>query len=261
MSTNQSSQSTSLPPGAEELGTEVQNTFNSADTLAAQQLDQLRLVQQARLSRMSRELAQAKAQKPPDSQAVQTAQAAVDAATVTAGRVAMAQQQSTTSDPQVAPDGWALHGRVVDSGLTAVSGFTVFLVDSENTYQQALGFAYTDDTGYFLIHYAGPQGAAKSQADNTSSSTRASEQTTPKGSGGASQSGSAPQLFLEIANASAQPVFLSQVAFQPVTGGAIYQNIILAPGSQPIGDPPQAIRDVALPRGIKKTSASRGRKL
>ena len=51
-------------------------------------------------------------------------------------------------------NGWALHGRVFNTQLQPISGLTVFLVDASKTYQQAYGFAYTDDTGYFLLNYS-----------------------------------------------------------------------------------------------------------
>jgi hypothetical protein len=253
MNTDPGSIFANVPSAAAEMASELPNTLGSMDTLAAQRLETLQRVQQGRLSQLSRALAEAQAQYPPDSQAVQTAQAAVAAASATVGRVSMAQQQMATPDPEVTSEGWALHGRVFDAQLQPASGFTVFMVDGQKTYQQAFGFSYTDATGYFLINYAGPQSSAAGPADGAPPSTRASGQTTPKArAGSAAQSTSAQQLFLAIADSKAQPVFLSNVAFEPVTGGATYQNIVLSPGNQPIGDPPREIRDIALPKAAKK---------
>jgi hypothetical protein len=42
-------------------------------------------------------------------------------------------------------------------------------------------------------------------------------------------------------------VYLSTTAFQPATGSASYQNVILSAGEKPIGDPPPEIREIALP--------------
>jgi hypothetical protein len=226
------------------MGGEVRSAFGSMDTLGAQRLQSLQWVQQSRLSHLSRSLAEASAQYPPDSEEVKTAQAAVDATTATVGRVSMAHLQSATSDPEVTQEGWALHGRVFDDAWNPLSGYTVFLVDSEKIYQQALGFSYSDDTGYFLINYPGPQSAAKGQ----------------KATASAAQSEPAPQLFLQVANRSSQPVFLSETAFKPAVGSATYQNVLLAAGAQPIGDPPAEIRDVALPRGTRRAAAPRKRK-
>jgi hypothetical protein len=129
----------------------------------------------------------------------------ITAANADAARVAVVHQQVITPEPQVAPSGWALHGRVFDPELKPVSGFTVFLVDATKAYQQAYGFVYTDDTGYFLLNYAG-------------SATQVQH-----------------ELFVEITDSKAKPVYLSPAAFQPVLGSATYQNIILPTDNQAIG--------------------------
>jgi hypothetical protein len=248
MSTNQGSGSANVPSGAAEMAGEIQKAFGSMDTLAAQSVQTLQRVQQGRLARLSRALSEAKTQYPADSQEVKDAQAAVDATTANLGRVAMTHQLLTTPEPKVAADGWALHGRVFDAQLQPASGYTVFLVDDQKAYQQAFGFSYTDETGYFLINYPGPQAAA--------AGTPASGQA-PKNAAAApaSQSAGAAQLFVEVADTKAQPVYLATQAFQPATGSPTYENIILPAGNQPIGDPPAAIRNVALPKKTKKPAA------
>jgi hypothetical protein len=237
MATNQGTSTTNIPPGAPEMASELQNTLSSADSLAAQRVQNLQLVYQARLSRLTRELNALKAEQAPESD-VKAAEAAVAAGTYTAARAAVVHQQLTTAEPAIAQNGWVLHGRVFDVNLKPVSGFTVFLVDAQKTYQQAYGFAFTDNTGYFLINYPGPESSAKAEPQSTQPSTP--------------QSSTTPQLFLEIANTNAQPVYLSDIAFEPAAGSATYQNVTLSPGSQPIGDPPKEIRDIAMPPNRKK---------
>jgi len=119
----------------------------------------------------------------------------------------------------------------LDAQQQPVSGFTVFLVDANKTYLQAYGFAYTDDTGYFLLNYAGPGSVQDSSETKTSADIP-------------------PQLFIEIVDTKALPVHLSTTDFRPIVGTATYRNITL--GNQPIGDPPPDIRDVALPSKKKK---------
>ena len=127
------------------------------------------------------------------------------------------------------------------------------MVDDQKSYQQAVGFSYTDATGYFLINYAGPQAAAAIPAGGATPGARAAGQAAPQPPAGQPPSSTpASQLFLAIANTKAQPVFLSDTAFQPVTGNPTYQNVVLSPGNQPIGDPPKEIRDSALPKGTRK---------
>ncbi len=94
--------------------------------------------------------------------------------------------------PQVSAKGWALYGHVFDDEQPApkpLARYTVFLVDDQKTYQEAYGFAYTDETGYFLLSYSGTATGAGAQ--------------------GKAASGAAPNLFVEIADTKAQPVYLS----------------------------------------------------
>lgn len=244
MATNQGNTSTNIPPAASEIGTELQNTLTSADTLAAQRVQNLQLVHQARLSRLSRELAALQAEKAPESD-VKAAESAVAAATYTAARAAVVQLQLATAEPEAAPTGWVLNGRVFDANQKPVSGFTVFLVDAQKSYQKDFGFAFTDNTGYFLINFSGPP----STTDAPPTKNRAPKQ----------QTATTLQLFLEIADTQAQPVYLSNTAFEPATGSVTYRNVTLEPGNQPIGDPPAEIRSIAMPPDTTKQPRTRSR--
>lgn len=219
-------------PDTSQLGTEVTNALASADMMAAQRLQNLQWLHQARVSLLTRTAAALKTQYGANDPGVKAAEGAVAAETLTAGRIGMVQQQAATADPQVSASGWALHGRVFNAQLQPVSGFTVFLVDASKTYQQAYGFAYTDDTGYFLLNYAGPDSATQNKSAKQAAAA-------------------APDLFVEVADAKAQPVYLSTTAFQPAPGSATYQNITLSPGNASIGDPPEQIRNVAIPKWDK----------
>jgi hypothetical protein len=224
---------TDLPPDASQISSELTAGIASADSIAAQRVQNLQWVHQARAAQLARTAASLKAQYGADDPGVKAAEAATAAAHATAARVAMVHRQLATTDPQVAPKGWALHGRVFDAKLKPVSGFTVFVVDATKTYQQAFGFAYTDDSGYFLLNYAGPETASKDKSPAAGTATQ-------------------PQLFIEIANTKALPVFVSTTAFQPIEGAATYQNITLPDGDQAIGEPPPEIRDVAFPPQKKR---------
>jgi hypothetical protein len=224
---------TDLPPDASQISSELTAGVASADSIAAQRVQNLQWVHLARAAQLARTAASLKAQFGPDDPGVKAAEAATAATTATAARVAMIHRQLSTVDPQVAPKGWVLHGRVFDAKLKPVSGFTVFLVDATKTFQQAYGFAYTDDSGYFRLNYAGPAPASKDKSPAPAPATQ-------------------PQLFIEIANKKALPVFVSTTVFQPVEGVATYQNITLPDGDQTIGEPPPEIRDVALPQKKKK---------
>jgi hypothetical protein len=202
---------------ASQAAEQLKSTLSSADSTVSQAIQSLGLVHQARLSQASRTAAALKAQYGANDPRVKAAEAAVTAAKTTIGRVSMVGRQLAAPAVQVAKAGWALQGYVLDAQLQPAAKYTVFLVDANKTFLPQYGFAYTDDTGYFVINYAGGQVPA------------------------------ATQLFIEIANTEAKPVYLSSTAFQPAPGSTSFQNIVLPAGGEPIGDPPKEIRVVALP--------------
>ena len=210
----------------------------AADGTVMQGIQGLQRIHRARLSQANRTLAVLTAQYGPSDPQVTAAQAAIAAMHTTISRVSMVGQQLTVPAVQVAATGWALQGRVLDAQLNPAAKFTVFMVDEEKTFLQAYGFSYTDATGYFLINFEGPAGATDKAA------------------------AAAPSLFIEVADTNANPVYLSTTAFEPALGTASYQTIVLPAGAQPIGDPPAAIRAVALPakaRGGAKGRAAKGK--
>ena len=243
MVANSETTTSSSPADSADIGSQISSNLAAADGVAAQRIQMLAWVHQARAAQLSRSAASLRAQYGPNDPGIKSAEAAVAAANATAAQVAVVHHQVTTSDPQVAAAGWALHGRVFDAQLAPAPGCTVFLVDGAKAYQQAYGFAYTDSTGYFLLNYAGPAGASGQTPSATSGQTP---------SEAAPQAATRRELFVEVADNKAQPVFLSTTAFEPVIGSATYQNIVLPADQQPIGDPPPEIRRVAMPKATKK---------
>ncbi len=232
MATDTRAGGTTQPPDSSTLPSQVSEGLGSADTIAAGRVQQLQWVYQARASQLSRTASALTALYGANDSGVKDAEAALSVAKTAGARVAMVHRQITTAQPSVATAGWAIQGRVFDADLKPLSGFTVFLVDATKAYQQAYGFAFTDDTGYFRLNYEG---------GNTSK-----EQPAP------GEPAAGPELFVEVADLDAQPVFLSGTAFQPVNGTATYQNIVLSPSQQPLGDLPADIRKVAAPKRKSK---------
>jgi hypothetical protein len=216
------------------IESQVAARLKSVDSTAAQRIQNLSLVHQARLTQLKRTAASVTAQYGASSTQATAAEAAVTATKATIARIAIVKQQATTTTPQVAGTGWALHGRVYNSQLQPVSTYSVFLVDAQKAYQGTYGFAYTDSTGYFLLSFAGTPATPQSETQQSPQAAQPAPQTPS-------------QLFVEIANSKSLPVYLSSTAFRPTLGVATYQNITLPAGEKPIGDPPPAIAAVALP--------------
>jgi hypothetical protein len=208
---------------------------NSADTDSAAAVQNLGLVQQARLSSLNRAATLATAQYGKDSTQANAARNAIDSIKTVIARTQLASLQINTPRPVVAATGWALQGRVLDSNLAALPRYTVFLVDEHKAYVREYGFAYTDSTGYFLINYT-PGSQGSTQGDTTHEATAAT-----------------PSIFLEVANPKAEPVYLSSTAFAPVLGQATYQTVTLAAGEPILGDPPGEVKRVAMPPGTEQS--------
>jgi hypothetical protein len=240
---------------SDQIKTQFNAVLTAGDSAATAGVQNLKLVHLARLSQLKRTAAALTKKYGADDPRTKAAEAKVTATTTTAARLAIVHQQMATTPPPVAAAGWALHGRVYNSQLQPSTEYTVFLVDSQKSYQQDYGFAYTDDTGYFLINYAGTSAATKTttgttqtgstQTNSTADAKSTSNTQTP--AAGAQSAAQVPQLFLEIANAKGQPIYLSTTAFQPNVGAAVYQNVALPAGEPPIGDPPPGVASVALP--------------
>jgi hypothetical protein len=190
----------------------------AADSTSAQRVQGLGLVHQGRLAQLTRSAASVTAQYGAGSSQAKAAEAAVTVSKATVARLAIVNLQVNITRPQVAANGWALYGHIYNALLKPLSAYTVFLVDEQNAYQRAYGFAYTDNEGAFEINYSGSANAPAT-----------------------------PQLYLEIANNKAQPVYLSKTTFQPQAGVATYQDVTLPAGEPMIGDPPKEIRAIAMP--------------
>lgn len=221
------------------IDSEVGTSLAAADATAAQRVQALTSVHQARLAQLTRTAAAVTARFGAGSTQAVAAQAAVTATQGTVARTAILSRQVSAPVPDVAATGWALHGYVYDDQLQPVSAYCVFLVDEQNAYQRAYGFAYTDDTGYFVLNVSGSTGAAEGQGQPGYAAAPAQPP---------------PKLFIEVANASARPVYRSAAAFEPKIGAATFQNITLPAGEKPIGNPPRPIRRTALPPKKKKGS-------
>jgi hypothetical protein len=209
----------------EEIDSLVRSALGAGDTGSTQAIQNLTLIHKARVSQLTRNAAALKKQYGADNAETEAAEAAAKAGATRAASMTAIHLQAATPGPQISATGWALHGRVFNAQLQPAGNFTVFLVDDAKKFQSQFGFSYTDSTGYFLINYAGTTGAIPTSG----------------------------QLFVEVANENRQTVYLGGAPFQPVSGSATYQNIVLPAGEKPLGNPPPEIRDVSFPDASKKS--------
>ena len=213
----------------------------SADKIAAEAVQHLGLVKQARVAQLTRVATTATAQYGAGSTQATAAQSEVTATQISVSRIAVVHQQATTPEPPVTKAGWALHGRVYDSNLKPLTSYSVFLVDGQKNYLSVYGYAYTDNTGYFQINYPGSLAVGSANKVNEKGTTEPFQ-----------QAASAGDLYLQVVNDKAEPVYLSATAFQPRVGSATYQVVTLAAGEPKLGDLPAAVRTVAMPKPKNK---------
>jgi hypothetical protein len=228
MATDSRTGGTTPPPDVSNLRASVTDAFAQADDAAAGRVQLLQRVYQARASQLARAAADVKAEPGANEADVTRAEDALSAAKAVSSQLGLMHQRLTTPEPNVPVEGWVLHGHVFTAVSNAepkpVAGFTVFLVDAAQAYRQTFGFAYTDAAGYFLLKHAGD-----------AEETRAVE------------------VFVEVADLKARPVYLSKTPFQPANGVATYQSVMLREGSPPLGEPPG---DVRRPRAPKREPQS-----
>jgi hypothetical protein len=199
----------------------IPKALTEADSTSASRLQLLSQTQQARLARQTRVAATIVAKSGANSAQAVAANAAVSSTNATIARVAMLKQRVTAQAPVVAATGWAMHGAVYNTSSAPVEAHSVYFVDGTNTYQNAYGVAYTKSDGSYQIAYAGvPAGQAAPAA--------------------------ATKLYVQVANASGDPVYTSKTAFTPTTGAATYQAITLPSGEKPLGVLPTVLRPVML---------------
>ena len=171
----------------EQVDALVRSALGAGDAGTAQAIQNLMLIQQARVSQLHRTAAALNKQEGADSAETKAAEAAVRVASARVAGLSAAHLAAATPRPQVSSTGWALYGHVLNAQSEPAGDFTVFLVDEVNKIQKKFGFAYTDGSGYFLLNYAG--GAGKPQTDG--------------------------QLFVRVANKKGLAVHTSTTALNP----------------------------------------------
>jgi hypothetical protein len=195
-----------------------------ADSTSANGLQQLAQTHQARLAQVTRIAATVTKQAGASSAQATAAQAAVRSSQATVAQVAILKQRVTAQAPVAPAAGWAIYGAVYNSSNAPVQGYSVYFVDSTNTYQNTYGIAYTQSDGSYQFVYAGPP---------------------------AGQTAPATTLYLQVANASGEPIYSSKDALAPTTGLASYRATMLPAGEKPLGVLPTVLRRVTLPADDK----------
>jgi hypothetical protein len=208
-----------------QVSDQVDASMANAGTVIQGGMNGLVAVRKARLAQQQRQAAAFASEYGPNDPGTVAAQAKVNASRLVVARVSAAQQQTRTPTLSLGANQWALQGNVYDPNAQPIPRLTVFLVDAENAWQRAYGFAYTDSNGYFVL------------ANDPTVAGKTAAPPAPQAAGA---------LYVEIANEKGLPIFLDKTAFQPVLGQATYRKLVLD-SQTPIGDPPRPLREVGIP--------------
>lgn len=136
---------------ADEVAVEIDKAFTGADTHRADQLDQLKVMREARTGGMEREAARLSAKLGPDHPRVVALTGAIETNRDLVNQLTVEVERARTPTPSVDPKSWILHGYVRDQRLKGVAGVTVALYNEKGVWVQRLGYACTDAKGYFIL--------------------------------------------------------------------------------------------------------------
>jgi hypothetical protein len=136
---------------ADEVAAEIDKTLAAADTNRADELDQLRVMREARTGGMEREAARLSERLGSDDPRVVALTNSIETNRALVGELTLEAERARTTVPGVDQKSWILHGYVRDRNLKGVPGVTVALYDRKAVWVQRLGYACTDAKGYFTL--------------------------------------------------------------------------------------------------------------
>jgi hypothetical protein len=135
---------------AAEVTQQLDQSIAGADTQRADGLDQLKTMREARAGGMEREAARLSAKLGPDDPRVLELTSAIETNRELVSHLTVEVERARTIVPSDEKS-WILHGYVRDPNLKGVGGLTVAPYDEKAVWVERLGFACTNETGYFRL--------------------------------------------------------------------------------------------------------------
>ena len=135
---------------ASEVAQQLDQSIAGADTHRADELDHLRVIREARTGGMEREAARLTAKLGPDDPRVAALTNAIEINREVVSNLTIEVDRARTIVPGD-ENSWILHGYVRDQNLKGVAGLTVAPYDEKPVWVEQLGFACTDEKGYFRL--------------------------------------------------------------------------------------------------------------
>lgn len=151
--------------GIEGIVTKVDTAFTSLDQQRSQGLERLQLIQSVQNTAQEREQQRLITKYGGDHPRVQEISARLTYNQGLRKDLAREIDRSKITAPQFDPSTWQGHGLVLDKNAVGIKGLTVSFADGKGTWIQALGYACTNEQGYFSITYPAQIGQTPSIPD------------------------------------------------------------------------------------------------
>jgi hypothetical protein len=118
---------------------------------------------------------------------------------------------------------WIVHGFVRDRALKGIPKLTVAIYDGKGAWIQALGFACTDERGYFKLSFSSAKPGAGTRSVATTGATTVSATITAATCG--------PELFIHVLDKTGAHIFIDKGPLTLQPGNVDYREIILGDGT------------------------------
>ncbi|MGH8583539.1 MAG: hypothetical protein ACREWG_12300 [Gammaproteobacteria bacterium] len=127
-----------------------------------------------------------------------------------------------TESPIADENTWIVHGFVRDKALAGLPNLTVAIYDTKGTWIQAVGFACTDERGYFKLSFSRAKGAEGTSSFTPAASTVSATIT-------AATRG--PEFFIYVLDKTGAHLCVDKRPLTPELGNVDYREIILGNGA------------------------------
>jgi hypothetical protein len=136
---------------AAEVAQQLEQSIARADTQRAEELDRLKTMREAQTGGMEREAARLTDKLGSDHPRVMALTRAMEINRGFVRDLVIEAERARTDIPTVDPKSWVLHGYVRDQDLKGVAGLTVAVYNEKGAWVERLGFACTNEKGYFRL--------------------------------------------------------------------------------------------------------------
>ncbi len=137
----------------DELIQKIDSSFEETDKVKLESLQRLDLLRQVKAASLQKEQERLTSKYGPEHPRVKRIAATQSFNTGFARDVNVEIDNAGIKVPDFEKNSWLLHGRVLDENLKGVKDLTICLLDENDKWITELGFASTDQRGYFTLTY------------------------------------------------------------------------------------------------------------